>query len=173
MAVKLADLLGVEASISRLCEDSAWLLCHIPGKPVAKGRPLARRRQGQIRLLTPEATERGEAWVRQCWLDQVGHSLMTGALEVRLQICSSVPKSYAAKLQVLAAQDEVRPLTKPDLDNVCKLALDALNGIAWLDDAQVVRVVIDKRYALPSAGPALWIAVRPWAKASTLKGWLD
>ena len=172
MPIKLADLLGVEASISRLAA-SDWLMCHVPGKPVAKGRPLARRRHGQIRLLTPEATERGEAWVRQCWLNQCGHVLLTGALEVRLRICTTVPKSYNAVCQALAAQDELRPTVKPDLDNVCKLALDALNGIAWLDDCQVVRTTIDKCFALPSAGPCLWIAVREWKKALTLKDWLD
>ena len=31
-------------------------------------------------------------------------------------------------------------LTKPDVDNVLKLVMDALNGTAWRDDAQVVDV---------------------------------
>ena len=33
---------------------------------------------------------------------------------------------------------------KPDLDNVAKLVLDALNGIAYEDDAQVVRLAVRK-----------------------------
>lgn len=35
-------------------------------------------------------------------------------------------------------------LTKPDTDNVAKLVLDALNGIAYEDDTQVVKLVVSK-----------------------------
>ena len=33
---------------------------------------------------------------------------------------------------------------KPDADNVAKAVLDALNGVAWADDSQVVRVTVWK-----------------------------
>lgn len=33
---------------------------------------------------------------------------------------------------------------KPDADNIAKAVLDALNGVAWEDDAQVVRVMVWK-----------------------------
>jgi Holliday junction resolvase RusA-like endonuclease len=41
----------------------------------------------------------------------------------------------------------VFPNVKPDLDNVVKAVLDALNGVVYLDDAQVVNLVATKRYA--------------------------
>ena len=34
----------------------------------------------------------------------------------------------------------------PDADNVTKLVMDALNGVAWVDDAQVDELVVSKRY---------------------------
>ena len=39
------------------------------------------------------------------------------------------------------------PKVKPDLDNVVKAVLDALNGVVYRDDAQVVNLVATKRYA--------------------------
>ncbi|MBQ2175307.1 MAG: RusA family crossover junction endodeoxyribonuclease, partial [Alphaproteobacteria bacterium] len=35
---------------------------------------------------------------------------------------------------------------KPDLDNLTKALLDALNDIAWHDDAQIVDLQIRKEY---------------------------
>lgn len=169
MALTLVDLLGVEPSRTGFSEDcDRWLMCHIPGKPVAKGRPRARNMGGKVRLYTPETTLKGEAWVRQCWMSQVGQVLLTGPLEVRLLIQNPIPKSFRASM--LPHLHGMRPLTKPDLDNVGKLALDALNGIAWFDDAQVVRMAIDKAYAPLGTGTALWIAVREWVPSA--QNWL-
>ena len=33
---------------------------------------------------------------------------------------------------------------KPDADNIAKIVLDALNGVAWLDDAQVTSLTVVK-----------------------------
>jgi Holliday junction resolvase RusA-like endonuclease len=33
-----------------------------------------------------------------------------------------------------------RPMKRGDLDNYCKVMLDALNGICWLDDSQIVEI---------------------------------
>ncbi len=35
---------------------------------------------------------------------------------------------------------------KPDLDNVVKIVMDGCNGVVWLDDKQVTRLVCVKRY---------------------------
>ena len=39
-----------------------------------------------------------------------------------------------------------RPSAKPDIDNVIKAVLDALNGIAYKDDARVVELEARKVY---------------------------
>lgn len=41
---------------------------------------------------------------------------------------------------------QILPTRKPDADNILKLVLDALNGMAWHDDAQVVDVSCKKLY---------------------------
>jgi Holliday junction resolvase RusA-like endonuclease len=39
------------------------------------------------------------------------------------------------------------PTVKPDLDKLTRALLDALTGRVWKDDAQVVRLVVDKAYS--------------------------
>lgn len=43
-------------------------------------------------------------------------------------------------------QGIIRPTAKPDLDNMIKDVLTALNGHAYRDDAQVMQILSDKRY---------------------------
>lgn len=48
------------------------------------------------------------------------------------------------------------PTTKPDGDNILKVVLDALNGLAYDDDRQVVKMCIIKVYG---ANPGLVVKV--------------
>ena len=41
----------------------------------------------------------------------------------------------------------IRPTKKPDTDNIIKIICDALNGLAYKDDAQIVSNSTEKRYA--------------------------
>ncbi|NFS59368.1 RusA family crossover junction endodeoxyribonuclease, partial [Clostridium sporogenes] len=40
----------------------------------------------------------------------------------------------------------VRPTIKPDVDNIAKVILDSLNGLAYKDDKQIVTCGISKWY---------------------------
>lgn len=40
----------------------------------------------------------------------------------------------------------IRPTKKPDCDNIAKIICDALNGIAYYDDSQIVKIEVDKVY---------------------------
>ena len=44
------------------------------------------------------------------------------------------------------ATNEIRPTKKPDNDNIAKIILDALNGVAYQDDKQVVSLQVEKYY---------------------------
>lgn len=44
--------------------------------------------------------------------------------------------------------DEFKPTKKPDGDNVIKIILDAFDGVAFHEDAQVCKILFEKRYAL-------------------------
>ena len=43
--------------------------------------------------------------------------------------------------------NEISPTKKPDIDNVIKIILDALNKMAFRDDSQITKLEIEKRYA--------------------------
>ena len=58
-----------------------------------------------------------------------------------------IPDSDSKTKKRDKAAGMILPVKKPDLDNVAKAVLDALNGLAWLDDRQVVYLYTYKVYA--------------------------
>ena len=45
------------------------------------------------------------------------------------------------------AHHQLAPNKKPDIDNILKSVMDSLNGYAFADDSQVVRIMAEKVYA--------------------------
>ena len=68
----------------------------------------------------------------------------------------AIPVSWPKKKQASALDGTLRPTGKPDLDNVAKLLADALNGILWHDDSQIVALEVEKHYG---ASPATALSV--------------
>nr|WP_257263950.1 RusA family crossover junction endodeoxyribonuclease [Endozoicomonas sp. ONNA2] len=65
----------------------------------------------------------------KCWRGQWG---------VLVVAVFPIPASRSKKKTGQAQAGLVRPAVKPDFDNVAKLYCDALNGILWEDDKQIV-----------------------------------
>lgn len=72
---------------------------------------------------------------------------LMGALEVSLIFYRPVQKSLSKSEKQRRLNNEIKPVVKPDMDNYIKSTLDALNGILWHDDAQIVRLTGEKRYS--------------------------
>lgn len=68
-------------------------------------------------------------------------------LKVEINVFMSVPKSYSKKKTEQALNNEIRPTVKPDCDNIAKNINDALNGIAYPDDKQIVSLTVNKYYS--------------------------
>jgi Holliday junction resolvase RusA-like endonuclease len=51
------------------------------------------------------------------------------------------------------------PTVKPDTTKLVRAAEDALTGVLWRDDTQIVRQTAAKRYACPGEAPGLRLAV--------------
>lgn len=66
-----------------------------------------------------------------------GRPLFEGPLRVEIVIVLPISVSWPAKRRQAALDDREQPTKKPDYDNYAKI-LDALNGIVWFDDAQIV-----------------------------------
>jgi len=75
-----------------------------------------------------------------------GRAPISGPVTVNIIAVFPVPVSWPKWKQDAAYNDQLHHTAKPDEDNVGKAAKDAMNGIAWDDDAQVVSSRVDKRY---------------------------
>ena len=67
-------------------------------------------------------------------------------ISVDIQAFYPIPQSLSKAKRNDAINGNIRPTTKPDCDNVIKAVLDALNGVAYYDDKQVVSVSCNKYY---------------------------
>lgn len=127
------------------------ILLTIPGAPTAKGRPRFSRRSG--RAYTPAKTAQAES----TFASRAAAALLTAtewasdwptatAARVDLVFVLPIPASWPAWKREAALAGDVRPVSKPDIDNLAKLAKDALNGVLWVDDSQVVELRAHKVY---------------------------
>ena len=66
---------------------------------------------------------------------------------VTIRAFFEIPKSWSKKKQALASDGEIKPTKKCDIDNIVKSVLDALNGVAYKDDKQVVCIYSTKKYS--------------------------
>ena len=125
----------------------------IPGEPVAKGRP----RFYNGHAITPTKTVNYETLVKEMWAVTHGQQMLAGELCASLTAYFAIPnsKSKAEKKRML--EGIVRPIKKPDIDNLIKSVLDSLNGIAYKDDSQIVTVTAAKYYSdTPRMELELW-----------------
>jgi Holliday junction resolvase RusA-like endonuclease len=129
----------------------------IPGPPVAKGRPRISTRGGFARAYTPAKTQRYEDMIKSRAYDAMaGRPLLDEALAVEVIAFVAPPQSMSKVKLAEALAGERRPVTRPDLDNYVKAALDGMNGIVFRDDSLVTDLSVRKRY---SQTPRLEIVV--------------
>lgn len=121
---------------------------HIPGTPQGKGRARAfTMRTGGIGHYTPEKTKTYEGMIRVLAMQAMRNVLPCNApVSLTLTIAMPIPDSWPTWKRELAEAGEILPTTKPDSDNVQKAVMDALNGVVWRDDAQVVLCSTSKIY---------------------------
>ena len=117
------------------------------GKPQGKGRPRYTVRGGHAVAYTPENTRKYEEQIRRAWQEQDGRDYGPAALALIVTAYYPVP-SRARKAEreaMLSGQVPVRD--KPDLDNVLKAVMDALNSTAYQDDRQVTHINAARVYS--------------------------
>ena len=125
-----------------------FLTVHLAGPVVGKGRPkFSRLPGGGVAARTPEKTKRYESDVKVAASQQMqGRQLLESPARVHLRVACEIPSGWAAWKRAAALKGDVRPTTKPDLDNVLKGIMDAFNGVVWRDDVYATSVSITKFY---------------------------
>lgn len=110
------------------------------GDPRGKGRP----RFFGNHVYTDKVTTEYEGRVKRMWKSEQFFRLdkipTTVIIDAYFRVPVSLSKTKRAELFGSPY------LKKPDTDNIAKIVLDALNGLAYEDDAQIETLCITKRY---------------------------
>ena len=107
------------------------------GKVRGKGRPRFARGG---HAYTPKTTRDYEGAIREAFENAPERppEPFSGPIAVCIMTYRQLPKSTPKSV---TSEPDTH---KPDVDNVAKIVLDALNGVAWLDDAQVTSLTVVK-----------------------------
>ena len=117
------------------------------GEPTGKQRPKVFKKNGVSRAITPDKTVLYENLVKLSACKDGPVKRLDGEIEANIKAYYSIPKKMTRKNKELIEEDKLHPTKKPDCDNVAKIILDALNGIAYKDDSQVVKLTIEKYFS--------------------------
>lgn len=108
------------------------------GDPVAQGRPRFSRQGGFVKAYDPAKSRDYKSYVRLIAAQNAPDSLVEGAIEFSLRIYRAIPKGMPKYKREAAKEGRLRPVTKPDVSNVLKGVEDALKGVWYKDDSQIV-----------------------------------
>lgn len=122
----------------------------IPGKPFGKQRPrvsVKKTANGQsfAKAYTPKETVSYENLVKFSYANSCGVKL-NGPIVAEITGVFPVLKSESKVRGKAMLSGEIHYVKKIDCDNMAKTVLDALNGIAYDDDSQVFRLLVNKMY---------------------------
>lgn len=113
------------------------------GTPKGKARPRFVRTSKGVRTYTPKTTETYQNDVLAAYMDKYQGVTLKGHIWAKINAYFPIPKSTPKKRRAsLTWYDK-----KPDVDNIAKSVLDALQGYAYDDDKQIVALTIQKEYA--------------------------
>lgn len=144
---------------------------HVQGLPAPQGskRGIVNRYSGKVNMI--ESSKRVKPWradVRakaEAFIDQAGGRPLEGPLALYLTFHMPRPKGHygtGRNSSVLKESAPQHPIGKPDLDKLGRAILDALTGVVYTDDSQVVALSLRKMYAegtwqLAGGGVAVYV----------------
>lgn len=120
-------------------KQEKWYNIHltIDGIPMQTQRP---RTTKFGRFYVPNAAK-NKKYIRNQIKQQIdieNFDIIDAEVKVKIKFYMEIPKSFSKTDIVLAEMGKIRPTTTPDVDNLMKTYFDAITGILWLDDGQVI-----------------------------------
>lgn len=123
----------------------------VPGKPQgkARARTFHHTDAGKNISMTPDNTVLYENFIKERYLAESEGMYLEAGTPVTLRIVARFlpPQSTLKKKRLEMLEGKIFPLKKPDMDNIIKVVADALNGVAYHDDTQIVLVQAKKVYS--------------------------
>lgn len=112
----------------------------VEGKVTGKGRP----RVTMHGTYTPANTRHYEELVKLRYKQACKLPPAEGEILITIIAYMIPAKSLSKKKKAEIMM--VHPMKKPDIDNIAKIVLDALNGVAWKDDKQIATLHVFKQW---------------------------
>jgi crossover junction endodeoxyribonuclease RusA len=131
----------------------------IPGIPQTKGSTRSFMAGG--RIVTTSANPNLKSWEHAVRVTAIeaGLTPTTGRVEVVCEFVMPRPKGHYGAKGILPRCADMPHTKKPDLDKLVRAILDALTGVAYVDDAQVRWLSGEKRYAGEGEHPGALVKV--------------
>lgn len=118
----------------------------VEGAPQGKARP----RFSKSRVYTPSKTKAYEYEIgyacKEAMIKSNQKMIESDGAKVIIKAFYAIPKRFKNTVYVLCG--DIKPTAKPDVDNIAKVILDAVNGVAYKDDKQVTDLTVEKRYSI-------------------------
>lgn len=115
------------------------------GTIVGKERPRVNTYTGLI--YTPNRTKDYEDLIRQSFkIKYPRFEQITSRIEIDIVSYMKIPNNTSKVKTEKMLSDEISPTKKPDIDNIAKSVLDALNKFVIKDDNQVSKLSVLKKY---------------------------
>lgn len=120
------------------------------GETVGQGRPRFSTHGGFVKAYDPKKSREYKTFVKMLAIQAMGEQgwgyCEKEALKLTVTAYMSIPKSKSGKFREAAIAKLVFPIKKPDSSNIVKGIEDAMNGVVYKDDSQIVELVVKKYY---------------------------
>lgn len=125
------------------------LKIEIPGDVQAQQRPKFSRYGNNMSVRDPKESKDYKSFVRLVASQVAPDTLITEEIRLTIDVYRKMPKAISNSKKKLqqALNGELRPTTKPDIDNLAKGIKDGLSKVIWHDDSQVTELVARKWYS--------------------------
>ena len=120
----------------------------VPGNPQGKQRPKAMRRGQFTGIYTPEKTVNYETYIKELFVAKYPDFMpLAGPLMLQFTAYVSIPASTSQKKKALMLEGHIIPEKSPDIDNILKIIMDALESVAYKRDSQIAIGITSKLYS--------------------------
>ena len=138
-------------------------------KPRGQGRPRARmipvtkggKKTNIVTMYKAHEDVDYEKQIREAYLRTYAIARpLPDVLEVEIITNMFIGEKATKSTMKLLSEGKVFPAKKPDIDNIAKAVLDALNKVAWEDDRQIVKLTVEKLYVDKKEDEGLVVGIR-------------